>query len=58
MENPISLLNREDKAKLAAQMVIMDAIEKKGDIPTNEMIAFMKSDVFMNAVKSYLELMK
>ena len=58
MENSINLLNKEQKANLAAQMVIMDAIEKKGNIPTNEMIAFMESDVFINAVKSYLELMK
>lgn len=58
MTNSINLLSKEEKAQLAAQMVIMDAIEKRGEIPTNEMIAFMSSETFMNAVKSYLELMK
>jgi hypothetical protein len=58
MTNSINLLSKEEKANLAAQMVIMDAIEKRGNIPTNEMIAFMNSEVFMNAVKGYLELMK
>ena len=58
MINSINLLSKEEKAKLAAQMAIMDAIEKKGNIPTNEMIAFMSSETFMNAVKNYLELIK
>ena len=58
MTNSINLLSKEEKANLAVQMVIIDAIEKRGNIPTNEMIAFMNSEIFMNAVKSYLELMK
>ena len=58
MTNSINLLSKEEKAKLAAQMAIMDSIEKKGNIPTNEMIAFMSSETFMNAVKNYLEVIK
>ena len=44
--------------KITENDIELWAIEKRGNIPTNEMIAFMNSEIFMNAVKSYLELMK
>jgi hypothetical protein len=37
----------------AIQMVIMDAIEK-GHTNSNELIEYMKSEVFENAVKNYV----
>jgi hypothetical protein len=49
-------LNIETKAKLAIQMVILDAIEK-GHTNTNELISYMSSKVFEKAVKNYISLM-
>lgn len=49
-------ISNEMKAQIAAQMVIMDAIEK-GHTNTNELIAYMNSDVFTNACLSYMSLM-
>ena len=46
-------LSPETKAQAAVQMVIMDAIEK-GHTNSNELIQYMKSDVFEKAVKAYL----
>ena len=48
-------LSSEKKHELAAQLVIMDAIEK-GHIATDEIIAYMGSEVFANAVKRYVAL--
>jgi hypothetical protein len=48
-------LNIETKAKLAIQMVILDAIEK-GHTNTKELISYMSSKVFEKAVKNYISL--
>ena len=39
----------------AIQVVIMDAIEK-GHTDKNELMAYMQSEVFANAVKNYVSL--
>lgn len=39
----------------AIQMVIMDAIEK-GHTDKNELVAYMQSEVFENAVQNYISL--
>ena len=39
----------------AIQMVIMDAIEK-GHTDKNELMAYMQSEVFANAVQNYVSL--
>ena len=49
-------LSNKTKMQVAVQMVIMDAIEK-GHTNTNELIEYMKSDVFEKAVKNYLTLL-
>lgn len=41
----------------ATQMVVMDAIEK-GHTNKEELIHYMSSEVFENAVKRYLEMFK
>jgi hypothetical protein len=46
-------LSIETKTQTAIQMVIMDAIEK-GHTNTNELIQYMKSEVFETAVKNYI----
>jgi len=52
-----SNLSKEAKAEIAIQMVIMDAIEK-GHTNTSELCEYMKSDVFMSAVRNYINLMQ
>jgi hypothetical protein len=49
-------LSIEAKYNLAAQMVIMDAIEKGAD--KDGLIEFMKTDIFKSAVNRYLELIE
>lgn len=44
------------KTEVAIQLVIMDAIEN-GHTNTNELVEYMKSLVFKNAVKGYLKMM-
>ena len=44
-------LSNETKTQTAIQMVIMDAIEK-GHTNANELIEYMKSEVFEKAVKN------
>lgn len=56
-ETNMTTLSKASKTEIAIQMVIMDAIEK-GHTNTSELIEYMKSLVFQNAVKSYLSLMK
>ena len=46
-------LTIETKTELAIQMVIMDAIEK-GHTNSNELVKYMKSEVFTKAVQSYI----
>ncbi len=46
-------LSTKTKIQAAIQMVIMDAIEK-GHTNTNELISYMKSEVFEKAVKNYV----
>lgn len=48
--------SNNSKMQLAVQMVIMDAIEK-GHTNSNELIAYMQSDVFATAAKSYFEML-
>lgn len=52
----MTTLIKTSKTEIAIQMVIMDAIEK-GHTNTNELIEYMKSEVFAKAVKGYLQLM-
>ena len=48
-------LSNETKTEVAIQMVIMDAIEK-GHTNKNELIDYMKSEVFETAVRNYLSM--
>ena len=48
-------LSNETKTQTAIQMVIMDAIEK-GHTNSNELIEYMKSEVFEKAVKNYISM--
>ena len=48
-------LSNETKTEVAIQMVIMDAIEK-GHTNKNELVEYMKSEVFESAVKNYLQM--
>jgi hypothetical protein len=48
-------LSNETKTQTAIQMVIMDAIEK-GHTNANELIEYMKSEVFEKAVKNYISM--
>ena len=50
-------LSNKTKMQVAVQMVIMDAIEK-GHTNANELIEYMKSEVFEKAVKNYLVLLE
>ena len=52
-KNKMKTLSIETKTQAAIQMVIMDAIEK-GYTNTNELISYMKSEVFEKAVKNYV----
>ena len=53
MEN----LSKETKTEVAMKMVIMDAIEK-GHTNQNDLIAYMKSEVFETAVRHYISMFK
>lgn len=48
-------LSIQAKTEIAVQMVIMDAIEK-GHTNTNELVAYMKSQVFEKAVTEYISI--
>jgi len=48
-------LSENTKIQTAVQMVIMDAIEK-GHTNPSELIEYMKSEVFENAVKNYVSM--
>lgn len=50
-------LSKEGKAKIAIQLVIMDAIER-GHTDIREICEYMKSDTFLNSVKEYISLME
>jgi hypothetical protein len=45
-------LSNETKTELAVKMVILDAIEK-GHTNTNDLIEYMSSKTFENAVNNY-----
>jgi hypothetical protein len=49
-------LSTQTKTQTAIQMVIMDAIEK-GHTNANELIDYMKSEVFETAVNNYISLL-
>jgi hypothetical protein len=49
-------LSTQTKTQTAIQMVIMDAIEK-GHTNANELIDYMKSEVFETAVKNYISML-
>jgi hypothetical protein len=53
--NKMKNLSNETKTQTAIQMVIMDAIEK-GHTNANELIEYMKSEVFEKAVKNYISM--
>jgi len=54
-----SNLTPETKAEIAIQMVIMDAFEKKGaNVSQAQIIAFMQSPQFDEAVKNYIAMMQ
>jgi hypothetical protein len=46
----------ETKAQIAIQLVIMDAINK-GHTEQGQILEYMKSEIFENAVKRYMKLM-
>ena len=50
------LMTAQQKIKFASEQVLLDAIEK-GHTDKAELISYMQSDVFRNAVKSYLQQM-
>jgi hypothetical protein len=49
-------ISKELQTQTAIKIVIMDAIEK-GHTNTNELIQYMKSKAFENAVNNYISLM-
>jgi len=49
-------ITKETKITMAIQLVVMDAMEK-GHTDTDELIEYMKTDVFHKAVKNYVALM-
>ena len=53
--NNMKNLSNETKTQTAIQIVIMDAIEK-GHTNANELIEYMKSEVFEKAVKNYISM--
>ena len=57
MTNTFNQLSKENKVTFAAQFVIMDAIEK-GHTDMSEMMEYMKTEIFRNAVFSYMDLME
>ena len=57
MTNLFNGLSKEIKTEKAIQLVIMDAFEK-GHTNLDEIVEYMKSEVFENSVKGYLELME
>jgi hypothetical protein len=54
--NAFAKVSPETKAQIAIQLVIMDAINK-GHTEQGQIFEYMKSEVFENAVKRYMELM-
>ena len=48
-------LSNEKRTEIAINMVILDAIEK-GHTNTQELISYMKSKVFDEAVKNYIKI--
>ena len=50
--NNMTNLSNETKTELAVKMVILDAIEK-GHTNTNDLIEYMSSKTFENAVNNY-----
>ena len=53
----MSTLSNVTASEVAIKMVIMDAIEK-GHTNTNELIAYMKSEVFNTAVINYKNMLQ
>jgi hypothetical protein len=53
----MTTISNTTATQTAIQLVIMDAIEK-GHINKNDLIEFMKSEVFEKAVKNYVKLLK
>jgi hypothetical protein len=49
-------ITKETKITMAIQLVVMDAMEK-GHTDTEEIIEYMKTDVFHKAVKNYVAIM-
>ncbi len=57
MKNVFAKVSEQTKVEIAAQLVIMDAIER-GLTTTEQAVQYMKSDVFMQSLTRYLELTK
>jgi len=57
MGNVFAKASEQTKVEIAAQLVIMDAIEK-GMTTADQAAEYMKSDVFISSVNRYLHLMK
>ena len=51
----MNAISNEAKTQAAIQMVIMDAMEK-GHTDKNQLIEYMKSETFKNAVNNYLSM--
>lgn len=56
MANVFQNLTIEQKTEYAMQIVLLDAIER-GATTKNDLIQYMKSDVFTEAVKAYVSMM-
>lgn len=57
MKNVFAKASEQTKVEIAAQLVIMDAIER-GLTTTEQAVQYIKSDVFMQSLTRYLELIK
>ncbi len=57
MKNVFAKASEQTKVEIAAQLVIMDAIER-GLTTTDQAVQYIKSDVFMQSLTRYLELIK
>jgi len=49
-------ISKETKISMSIQLVVMDAMEK-GHTNTDELIEYMKTDIFKKSVESYVRIM-
>jgi hypothetical protein len=50
-------LSIETKTEIAIKMVVLDALELQGQVSPKQMIEYMNSQTFADAVKRYIDLM-